>query len=104
MTSSPASAADVAVRAAQLDEIAAMVRFKTEVELELRGQLMALWEATPMAEQRFIADELAIVRAESARTTQHWGEDAVGMSGYPELVALVEAGTWSVRHVDAVLD
>jgi hypothetical protein len=94
----------VAVRAAQLDGIAELVRRRSEVELEFRGRLMALWESTPMAEQRYVADELAVVLAESSRTTQRWVEDAVGMSCYPEVLDLVTSGTWTVRHADAVMD
>jgi hypothetical protein len=91
-------------RAGQLDAIAAVVRRKTDVEQEFRAELVELWESTPMAERRFVADELAIVLAESSRTTQRWVETALCQTTQPELQALVDSGVWSTRHADAVMD
>ena len=96
------TAADLEARAGQLDAVAAVVRRKTEVELELRAQLVALWEATPVTERRYVADELAVVLAESSRSTQHWVDTALAASCYPEVQALVDDGTWTTRHADAV--
>jgi hypothetical protein len=95
--------ADLETRSGQLDGIAALVRRKTEVELELRRQLVELVETTAGVEQRYVADELAIVLAESPRSTRYMIEMALCASVYPLVQALVEGGTWTVRHGDAVI-
>src|SRR5689334_4232241 len=103
MTATARPADVLAERSARLDAIAALVRQKTEVELQVRAELVTLWETAAPAERRYVADELAIVLAESARTTQTWVESSLALSAYPELAELVASGVWSIRHADAVL-
>ncbi|MDX6265307.1 MAG: hypothetical protein QOD70_47 [Frankiales bacterium] len=91
-------------RAELLDGIAGLVRDKALVELRLREQLVELEHQTPVALRKFVSDELAVVLAESSRTAQGWIEDALMLEDHPEVKALVEQGTWTVRHADAVLD
>jgi hypothetical protein len=92
-------------RAELLDDIAELVRQKTVLDLRLRERLVVLWQdQTPFGARRFVADELAVVLAESHLTTQHWIDDALMFEDHPEVKALVDSGRWTIRHADAVLE
>jgi hypothetical protein len=72
-------------RAELLDGIAELVRERAQLQLRLRERLVQLWEdQTPFRLRRFVADELAVVLAESSLTTQRWIDDALMLEDHPE--------------------
>lgn len=91
-------------RAALMTAVSDLLRRRTELDLALRSQLVELYNATQGGVQRYVADELAILLAESSRTTQRWLDDAMVLDCHPHVRALVEDGTWTLRHADAVMD
>lgn len=94
------------LRLQRLEDTQALIaRLQSQVRLEL---VALLREDTPVEQQRFLSDELAIAFAESPGSAQRMLTTAQLYSEHPAVAARVGLpladGGWSMRHADAVLD
>src|SRR4051812_48789280 len=91
-------------RELRVSRIQDLVARRALLDLQVRQELAVLRnEDTWFAEQRFVADELALALAESPRTTARWMEEAQMFCDSPLVMVKVADRTWTTRHADAVL-
>jgi hypothetical protein len=75
------------------------------LESQLRSEINALTlDDTPFGFRKFVGDELALHLAESPITADRWVAEAQRFCSYPAVMERVEAGQWTIRHADALLD
>jgi hypothetical protein len=87
-----------------LDAIERTVLAQGWLELQLRQQLAALITDMPAAYIAYGPDALALQLGQSPQTVRRWVEEARMFCDYPVLLGLVNDGTWTPKHADAVLD
>lgn len=91
--------------AVRIQRLVELHRRKAVLELQIRQETVALvQDDTAFQDRPFVPDELSLLLAESPGTCRRWVEDAQVFVAHARVMALVDDGTWSIRHADAVLD